>query len=200
MPNTAMERYDRNTMSFSDLAGTADQVEGNELVKDEILRELEGVPFLITHVTFRPSFPSQKNKELWLAYVSCEAVIADEAYLASHRKMKNLDGKPFGPGEHIVFNDGSTGIYRQIVDYLDTKGYIVAPQGKKEGPKEESRFDSPPSEWEDVNYGDTRFPVNGGPPGFVEYAAEIRLLCPRGLRTSDYQNDFTNDGTTHYIA
>lgn len=193
-----IERYDRNdkTMSFSAMALVADEVLGNELVKDETLQMLEGVPFLITHVTFRRSFRSIQNKELWLAYVSCEAIVADEQYLTTYNKLDRLEGKPFRPGEHIVFNDGSTGIFRQIVKYLEGKGYIQLHDGPEEGAKEVCKYDAPPSEWPDVHYGDVRFQEEG----FAEYRAEIRLLCPRGLRTSEYSNDYTDDGTTHYIA
>jgi hypothetical protein len=188
--------YDRNdrTMTFSAMALVADEVLGNALTKGDDLEKLEGVPFLITHVTFRRSFRSTQNRDLWLAYVSCEAIVADEAYLA--QLGKSLDGLPFRPGEHIVFNDGSTGIYRQVVKYLASKEYVTIPEGPEEGGKEACRYDAPPSEWPDIRYGQNSFELEG----FMNYTAEIRLLCPRGLRKSDYSNDFTDDGTTHYIA
>lgn len=190
-----MQPYDRS-MSFSDMALTADEVLGYALLKDEAkLNGLLGVPFLITHVTYRRSFPSINTKGLWMAYVSAECVIADENYLDGYGI--SLHGKPVRAGEAVVFNDGSTGIARQITKYLHSKGYIELPEGPDEGGKEMSRFDAPPSEWPDVRYGDVRFQEEG----FAEYNAEIRLLCPRGLRVSDgYSNDFTDNGTTFYIA
>lgn len=192
----AIEPYDRNdrNMSFSAMALVADEVLGNALVKDETLELLEGIPFLLTHVTFRRSFRSTQNRDLWLAYVSCEAIVADQEYLTS--MGMSLEGKPFRAGDHIVFNDGSTGIYRQVVKYLASKGYVTIAEGPEEGGKELCRYDAPPSEWPDVNYGETRFEEEG----FMMYQAEIRLLCPRGLRKSDYVNDYTDNGTTHYIA
>lgn len=194
--------FDVNTApSFSDMADSADKVLGRDLIggkdNDVKLESLERVPFLITSVTFRPSFRSLKNPDVWNAYVSVEAVIADASYLAACGR--SLEGKPFAPGDTIVFNDGSTGIYRQIVEYLEAKGYVTLADGPKTGGMEKSRFDAPPSEWLEVHYGETSFP-EGAPEGFLRYKAEIRLLCPRGLRTSDYTNDFTDDGTTHYIA
>lgn len=190
-----MAPYDPK-MSFSEMALTADEVLGYALLKDEAkLNGLLGVPFLITHVTYRRSFPSQESKGLWLAYVSCESVIADEAYLEANGM--SLVGKPVRAGEAVVFNDGSTGIARQVTKYLHSKGYIDVAEGPDEGGKEMSRFDAPPSEWLDVHYGDIRFQEEG----FAEYRAEIRLLCPRGLRVSDgYSNDYTENGTTFYIA
>lgn len=187
--------YERS-MSFSDMALTADEVLGHALLKDEDkLNGLLGVPFLITHVTYRRSFPSMKTKGLWLAYVSAECVIADETYLDSYGI--SLHGRPVHAEMTVVLNDGSTGIARQITKYLHSKGYIELPEGPDEGGKETSRFDAPPSEWPDVHYGDLRFTEEE----FAEYRAEIRLLCPRGLRLSDgYSNDFTDNGATFYIA
>ena len=191
--------YDRNSMSFSDMLGEAVEVQGNQLVKDDVADELEGVPFLITRVTFRPGFPDPANRARRLAYVSCECVIADDDYLA--RRKINLDAKPFLPGDHIVFNDGSTGVYRQILAVLESQGYITLPEGNVSGPYGQTRYDAPPAEWLDYPVGDAKtMEVTSEAPGFVQYTADVRIFAPRGLRISEYSNDFTADGKTRYLA
>lgn len=201
--------YDRNVETFSDLLFTADEAEGRELVKDERTDELAGptndkgrrgpgVPFVITRLTFRKGLPDPKVKGRYFAYVSCEAVVADVPYLES-RKL-SLDWSHFRPGDHIVFNDGSTGIYRQVVEYLATKQYITLPEGPAGGPKGESRYDLPPGEWVDVNVGAlSRGEVGSVDEGFDTYQVDVRLFCPRGLRLSDYESEF-GEATTRYIA
>lgn len=188
--------YDRNQSSFSDwFDDSADEIQGNELVKDDILKELEGVPFGITRLTFRKGVKARSH-DYYMAYVSMEAVIADEKYLASRKR--NLDDKPFLPGDHVVLNDGSTGIYRQILVYLEAKGYIVLPQDLPvDGPKEKCRYDLPPSQWLDFVVGENHFNMDAD---FMEYSVDVKLRCPRGLRISEYSNDFADDAETHYLA
>lgn len=187
--------YDRNQSSFSDwFDDSADEIQGNELVKDDILKELEGVPFGITRLTFRKGI-KKPGTEWMSAYVTAEAVIADQKYLDSRKR--NLDDKPFLPGDHVVLNDGSTGIYRQLVAYLEGKGYIELPQDMPtDGPSGKSRYDLPPSQWTKFNAGEYHFNMDAD---FMEYSVDIRLRCPRGLRISDYTNDF-GDAETHYLA
>jgi hypothetical protein len=185
-------------MSFSQAFDeTADEIQGNDLLKDQILRDLEGVPFGITRLTFRRGAASRKTKGMHLAYVSVEGVIADKEYLASRKR--SLDDTPFRPGDHIIFNDGSSGVYRQLVQYLEGKGYIVLPDSlPKDGPKEECRYDLPPSKWIEINAGTNYFDMDAD---FMVYAVDVRLMCPRGLRNSDYTNEYAPDGaTTHYLA
>lgn len=191
--------YDRNFDSFSAMAEEALEVQGYELAKDDVADALEGVPFIITKVTFRPGFPDPSNKARKLAYVSCECVIADEEYLA--RRKRNLDNKPFLPGDHVVFNDGSTGVYRQILAALESANYIVLPEGPVSGSYPTTRYDTPPSEWVDINVGESFFgEVGSANEGFMVYSADVRILAPRGLRLSEYSNDYTADGKTRYLA
>lgn len=189
--------YDRNAMSFSDMLDEAVEVQGNQLVKDDIADELEGVPFVITKVTFRPGMLDPGDKSRRLAYVSCEAVIADEVYLA--KRKVNLDEKPFLPGDHIVFNDGSTGIYRQIVAVLESVGYITLPDGPVAGPKGACRYDAPPAEWDETPVGESHVDQSMG-ENFWHYSADVRIFAPRGIRVSEYANDYTQDGKTRYLA
>lgn len=195
--------YDRNAVSFSDMIETAVEVQGNQLVKEELADELVGVPFLITKLTFRRGMKDtsvpKDSPVRWMAYVSAEAVIADAAYLAS-RKI-NLDDKPFLAGDHIVLNDGSTGIYRQVVAVLESQGYIVLPEGPVQGAKGQVRFDAPPSEWEQIDVGESWFgEVASANEGFLVYTVDCRIFAPRGLRLSSYSNDYASEAQTRYLA
>lgn len=185
--STDITPYAPGTEDWDTLTGSADEVLGHELISGEAADKLIGVPFVITRVQFRegvqrPKTPYRDD------YVSCEAVVAPQDVLAQRAKRGRLDLDEISvdPGEHIIFNDGSTGIYRQIVQYLSTKGLIQLPEGPDVGGKGESRFDLPRSQWIEGDEQD----------GF-----NIRLLCPRGLRYSEYTNDFNPDGSkTRYIA
>lgn len=192
-----IEPYNPGAESWGDLVASADEVLGHDLLKGEAADKLMGVPFIITRVHFRDG-TQRKGCVYRDDYVSCEAVVAPRDVLeAKARKGRiigatgerlTLDDLPVDPGEHIVFNDGSTGIYRQIVQYLAAKHIIVLPDNVPEnGGKGDSRFDLPRSQW-----------TRG-----AEIATDginIRLYAPRGLRYSEYANDYTEDGKTRYIA
>lgn len=182
--------YNPASDTWDDLYNEADEVLGHDLLKNEILDSLEGVPFLITRVIFRPADVASRE-----SYVTCEAIIAPENVLKTRRV--NLQTLPFDPGDHVVLNDGSTGIYRQIVAYLYSRGYIGLPEPiVPEGKANESSFDLPPDKWTEVHGGDLRYT----PSGETVYSANIRLLAKRGIRISDYENEWTKDGKTRYLA
>lgn len=179
------------SQSWDAAVADADKIAGHELVKDEILDALKGVPFLITRITTRPGTPKNGKPA---DYFSCECVIASEKDL--RRRRVDLSMLPFSPEDQIVFNDSSTGIHRQIVFYLQAKGYIVLPEGATEGVSGESIFDLPASDWLEIKRGKARFLEDG----YMEYSANIRLYCPRGIRISEYDNEFSKDAKTRYLA
>lgn len=188
---------------WQNLINEADEIIGYDLARDETADDLVGVPFLITGVVFRPGVLREKERQ---AYVSCEVRISpklDLRLINSRRessrlgKIPDLDQLTFEPDAHVVFNDGSTGVYRQIVKYLAMKGFITLNDPVIEaGSYGESSFDSPPSGWGNVNQGDAKFDADG----FMDYNTPIRLYCPRGLRLSTYENDYTQTGKTRYIG
>jgi hypothetical protein len=192
-------------MDWESLIETADEILGFDLARDETADDLVGVPFAITAVTFRPGVLREKVRQ---AYVSCEVRISpklDLRLINSRRessrlpRISDLDTLAFGPDSHVVFNDGSTGIYRQVVKYLATRGYISLKEPVIEaGAYGESSFDSPPSDWENCQRGELRFDADA----FAHYSASLApvLFCPRGLRLSLYENDYTQTGKTRYIA
>lgn len=178
--------------SWEDLSVGADEVFGNDLAKDELLDALDGVPILIHRVTFRNGV--MKNGEPG-DYVSVEAVIAPQQELL--RRRINLETLPFSPNQSVVFNDGSTGIYRQIVSYLRMKGFIDLPEGPTEGEAGASVCDLPIRKWANIHNGEICFDSEGN----EVYTANIRLKCPRGLRRSEYTSKATGtEATTRYIA
>jgi hypothetical protein len=206
---TEVQRY-TGQEDWDSLQAAADEILGYDLAKAELLDALVGVPFLITHVTFRPGITRKtKDGDKQFAYVSCEARIAPALRLpklnaarkaAKLPEVTSLDELPFDPNTHVVFNDGSTGIYRQIVEYLVAKEFIKVTDKEEmrtNGKLGETDLDLPPGDWQDITYGELRF----SPEGFGEYDAEIRLMCPRGIRLSQYTNEFNPDGSqTRYLA
>lgn len=192
-----VDRYDPNFDTWDAMAATADTVLGADLVStdDALFDALVGVPFMITRVVYRPS---EYGTDREGNYVSVEAVIAPGDVLRKRRI--DPDALPFKPDSQIVFNDGSTGIARQITAYLHATGRIVLPDNdniRVEGKRGESSYDLPVSEWTDVRAGELRFT----PTGQAVYICDVRLTCPRGIRISEgYDFDGGKDGKTRYLA
>jgi hypothetical protein len=188
---------------WDSLVSDADEILGYDLARDETADDLVGVPFLITRVIFRPGVLRDKIRA---AYVSCECRVApalDLRLINGRRegsrlgRITDLEHLAFGPDSHVVFNDGSTGVYRQITKYLTAKGFITLKDPVIEtGSYGESSFDQPPGGWANVQAGESKFDQDG----FMDYDSPIRLYCPRGLRLSLYENDYTQTGKTRYIA
>jgi hypothetical protein len=202
-------------MSFDELASDAASIPGHELLKDdEVDLTLVGVDFLVTRVNFREGV-ARLPDDLWLkqnpkntvgAYVSLELVTNPELSLVKINRARkasdvhHLDSLAqlgIEPGDSYVINDGSTGIYRQIVAHLALQGYILLPEGNVEGKKGQTVCDTIPEEWLDVLIGETKF----DPSGFQTYAANVRIRCKSGLRLSRYDSEYNPDGAkTRYLA
>jgi len=146
----------RNTDSSIDLAGllsNADVVAGRALVDKA---SMVGVPHIITSASFRKGTKGPDG--IQRDFVSCEFTTITAAPIEA------------------VYNDGSTGIRRQMVSYLASKGLIP-----------ESYIETPDTSiWVTDDEADPTF--------------EIRFLAPRGLRVSTYSNDYTDEGITYYLA
>lgn len=162
-----LDRLPENTteaLAFLESRGTkaeksfAELVQGTAVVEGRTLRDkatLIGVPHIITGVSFRPV--DAKNKR---DFVSVEATDVND--LA------------------IVYNDGGTGIRRQIVAYLQAAGQL--PQ--------------------DMNP-DDMIAANGAESVSFEFSNDgtgiPTLAVPRGLRESDYESDY-GPARTYYLA
>lgn len=189
----------------------ADVVEGYDFIKDAALFSLVGVPFRIFTLTFRAGI-QQKGCEWRNDYVSAELRVAPEPIILRQidrilsRRTDDLilDAKAIpAPGEQLGINNGSTGFYRQCVQYLEAKGLITLPEDlPTTGAKNECRYDLPASKFilseEDATNPEVRFDSEGNQVTIFQVA----LNCMRGLRYSKYDNEFTDsDGAmTWYIA
>lgn len=203
-------RYNPAVDDWDSMAGEAHTVMGYDLAKDELADELAGVDFLITRLIFRPGVVRKVGTEKkQFAYVSAEAVINPVLNLKKVNigrkgselpEIQSLSELPFGPGDHVVINDGSTGIYRQCTQYLESTGLIrIGSKLPEQGEMGECRYDLPPSDWEATSDAiQYRIAANGT----ETHTADIRLRCPRGLRISRYDNEYTNGetATTRYLG
>jgi hypothetical protein len=188
---------------WQSLTGRADELLGYDLARDETADDLVGVPFVVTRVVFRPGVLRDKLRS---AYVSCEVRTSPNLNLrlinarresSKLPRLTDLESLAFGPDSHVAFNDGSTGVYRQIVKLLTAKQYITLPTPVVEaGGYGESSFDQPPSEWTGILSGAEYTDDDN----FVHYTANLALYCPRGLRLSLYQNDYTQTGKTRFLG
>lgn len=163
----------------------ADEVIGHSLIggkdNEDTLDSLIGVPFLIETVTFRRgdvSIAPKGEPAVYRDYMSVEALIHPQ-YQARFKRSR------------VVFNDGSTGIYRQVVKYLAAREILTVPDDRpEEGGSNESRYDVSFSEW------------RTGPDGEGSWSSPtvgIRLFCPEGLRKSEYANEY-GEAATWYLA
>lgn len=192
-------------------AEEADEVEGYDFIKDAALFALVGVPFRIFQLTFRAGL--QAKGIAWRNdYVSAELRVAPAVIIARQidRILSRRTGKLItdpraiaAPGEQLGVNNGSTGLYRQCVQYLEAKELIIVPTDlPATGPKNECRYDLPASMFditdEAVTKGaNVRFDGEGAQ---VTTFPGLALNCLRGLRYSDYENEYTDEGLTWYIA
>lgn len=123
----------------------ADEVLTRRIIENK--NELIGTPFGITSATFRSTEYADTDRD----YVSLEILI-------------------FETGELAVLNDGSTGIRRQIVNYLQSKELLT-----------------------------NNDPDLAVPAGDLQGPHNIRLKVPHGLRVSEYENEH-GKAATYYLS
>jgi hypothetical protein len=158
--SAAVARGGSQNIDLAGLLENVDVVEGRPLTDKA---SLIGTPHVITSVSFRKG---AKDKDgLQHDYVSCEYTTVT------------------APPIEGVYNDGSTGIRRQIVAYLADKGII----------HEDYKTDPDVSIW---------VLPDPGSEGEKDPEFGIKFLAPRGLRVSEYDSEFAPDGkaSTYYLA
>jgi hypothetical protein len=181
---------------FTNLITDAAVAPGGEVVKGDLLI---GVPFVTTAVTFRVGDYLNAATKVYGPYASIEIVTADDASFAKAvRRGRVLEDNPLDPEEELVFNEGGTGVYRQAVAAWLDLGWIKLPNGELGGSYGESILDTPLSGW-NLAPGS---PVSVGEDseGNPVFTAPTRLYCKRGLRVSEYENEYTKEGRTRYFA
>lgn len=189
--------YGSASRAWEDL-DSADIVEGSDLESDK--EQLVGVPFIITKIFFRDGKYMRSGESIPDDFVSVELVTAPadfKGWRKVYRKREAYPGIPteteVGPDEQIVINDSSTGIKRQVVQYLHAKGLITV---DNETPRDHSDLSGALGE---SPFDADRATLVAG-AAEAEKGIEVRLVCPRGLRVSFYENDFTPEGKTFYLA
>jgi len=205
-------------MDWDQLVSGADVVLGYDLAKDELADELVGIPFMVVRMQFRPGVnrpTGERDAETGRpivkqgAYVTLSCVLAPEFNLTRINVARKASGLspllalntlPFEPNDHVVLNDGSTGLYRQSVEYLAAKEFIALSDPiVMVGPMGMCSYDAIPSEWTSINAGSAIFDEEG----FLTADFPTRLFAKRGLRLSEYANEFTAPGEqakTRYFA
>lgn len=174
----------RELDEWNEASSTAAEVLGYSLYggkeNDRKLDALVGVPFVITGISFRegdiiPALGTllpdgTRDKESPRDYVSLECLI-------------HPDYAPTFKRKYIVFNDGSTGIYRQIVAFLASRGEFPLNESLPEsGDANTTRYD---------------ISLSHGPDEPEEFKGNLR--CPEGLRKSEYKGP-AGDSVTWYLA
>jgi hypothetical protein len=223
---TDVEEYDPTLsiggMSYEDL--TAGDMEmyslgGVSLVNKQVLL---GVPFVITQVTYQLVPPKPSKGERVRGYVSCEATVGDERALTRAIKrghvpnVSSLDQLNVDPDERIVFNDGGTGVRRQLTALLHTYGIVRVFDGEVTGHNRVrfsdgtestyAEFDVPWDEWK--YYGDQTRMVKDKYHNDVDIeipcvsrshkGGAFLLSILHGLHVSDYTNEY-GEGETYYL-
>jgi hypothetical protein len=185
-------------MEFRKLALEATYIHMGYTLVDKSM--LEGVPMVVLGVTFREGIP--RNGE-WGDYVSVEAICGGQADLNRNIRLGMLDGSnlTIDPNEPVVFNDGSTGVRRQLAQILHESSLInVGPTPEeKEGLK--SQYDRPFQFWIPEDYASTAEQTDKS-VGFHTMATgePLRFLFRNGLRSSEYEWSPGNLATTYYFA
>lgn len=172
--------------------------EGNE----ELYAKLVGVPFGITKFEFREGTPyvGPSGETYPGDYVTVSAQMANEKTMRNRQVDMGALPAQLYPGNRIVFNDGSTGIRRESVKFLNRNRFITLPQPIVEGgAKGESTYDLVVDGWVEINHG-----YVAARDGGLDYTVILPkpFLLPRGLRYSEYPNPINPKQTsrTYYFG
>lgn len=187
---------DLMNISVADLA-QSDQyrIPGWDLVSDKDM--LMGVPFFIVGATFQMPVADKARPGGFRDYVSSRAIIGTQEMLDEANERGWIPGKlAFKAEERILFNDGSTGIRRDIVKILDSAGLIKV--GNEDLSVGVNRFDLPWTMWDSFSQSALQ-----GENVVPEFTTNHRgnlftIKCARGVRRSDYSNEY-GDSSTYYL-
>lgn len=188
------DRKDIHEYTFDELAEMQAYVlDGfSELDKAELL----GVPHIITGVTYWLPKPKQRG------FIAVEATIASPHILGEAVRRGWIKGVTdmatlrFSPNERIVYNDGGTGVRRQITKQLQKHGLIDVGHADMD----DTRFDLPWTQWN--SFSESREQGDKGLVPSLEHnhvGDPLIIFAMRGLSVSEYSNEHTDEGKTYYI-
>lgn len=192
--------HNPNTGLFASLMDGATVIQTATLEQDKM--SLVGVPMVITRVTYRPKAAKTER-----GFVSVEAVIGDEPAIRQAIRrgwipnVERFEDFPFVPEELVVFNDGSTGIRRQLTMILQSARKLdIGPWDEGDN----SAFDRDWSEWnvfatsskQNIGEDSQGNPVQIDIPDFTD----LRIFATHGLRVSNYTAAGVGDATTFYLS
>lgn len=181
--NTApLTPQERAVAEWQNALADADEVIGYSQVggkdNEQTLDLLVGCPHLIEGVTFREgdvNIAPKGQPVVHRDYMSLECLVRPD-YQARFKRPR------------VIYNDGSTGIYRQVVKYLAERGLVTVDETlPEEGPANETRYD--------VSFSQPTTPGEPNKPVFIP----VSLYAPEGLRKSDYTNEY-GESQTWYLA
>lgn len=191
---------DITQLSYSDLINTGEfyQIPGFGLVTDKDL--LIGVPHVVVGVTFQMPVKDKAREANNMGgerdYVTLRALVADDVFLREAEERQWIPGGKcaFREQELICYNDGSTGIRRDIVRILDSVGLISI--GHENHP---NRLDLPWTMWDSFSQSAVQG-ENIVPEFTTSHTGSMFVLkVGRGLRKSQYSNDYAEDAVTYYL-
>lgn len=160
---------------------------------------LVGIPLIIVGLAYRAGIPANGRVG---DYVSLEAVVGGPRDFERNIKLGILDPNTIGVGynETVVFNDGSTGIRRQVAQLLHVKGMAnVGPEpDEKEGLL--NKFDRPYQFWMEDGFENCTITENSVEWQSEADGAKVRWLFRNGLRSSEYEWAPGQVAQTFYFA
>lgn len=172
----------------------------NVVAKSDML----GVPHIITGVRFQHPSKGRGELENRRGFVTVECTVADTRTLEKEISRGRIPGVgdmialPFDPEERLVYNDGGTGIRRQLVKMLDAFGVITV--GNTDDPR---RFDLAYTAWESCDQMVESGELDGEAI-YVPYitrnhkGTQLVIKVQRGLYASDFSNEY-GEATTYYL-
>lgn len=200
---------DASQLSFDQLMGDAPVLhtfDSEDLIDKS---HLLGIPFAITEVSFRPTEvpdPTNPKKSIKSDYVSVVGRTGSEAWLdkaaAAGRIPNYTDWREIGviePNQRIVFNDGSTGVRRQLVKILHENGLINV--GGDVDAKGNRDYDRRIHEWDDAEFDEDgtadTVTINKVYGAMTSGPLVIRVF--KGLRVSRYAFG-AGEAETYYLS
>lgn len=173
------------------------------IFKGDKLDALQDIPFIVTGGTFREAISRDGQKKTDFVTLLC--LLPSKEFLEK-RRVRYTETELWFPGQTFGINDGSTGIRRQIVSHLHSKGMIqVVEEGSvisEDGPRGDCTWDMLVSEWNKPGIDDIPMKNDkrtGLDLAVWDFSLEKPLMANRGIRVSTYMGPYRKEITTRYL-